>query len=275
MKSTVTTLTICCFILAAASLLFGQENPNGVYVERSSAPAQKNPFDTPQDAEMGRKTFVTDGGCAYCHANDGTGGRGANLTLGEYRFGGSDGQLFETIRNGIPGSDMPPTRGPDEEIWRLAAFVKRLGSQGLEEKAPGDPVAGRMVYESKGGCAACHTINQQGGILGPDLTRVGRRRSLKFLQESLVSPAADLPLNYRAVHVVTASGETVTGIRLNEDDTSIQLRDLNGNLRAFLKDNVKDIRRDQPSLMPAYGSVLSKKEMEDLVAYLSSLRGTT
>jgi len=127
MKSTVTLLTICGFMLAAASLLFGQENPNGVYVERSSAPAQKNPFDTPQDAQMGRKTFVTDGGCAYCHANDGTGGRGANLTLGEYRFGGSDAQLFETIRNGIPGSDMPPTRGPDEEIWRLAAFVKRLG----------------------------------------------------------------------------------------------------------------------------------------------------
>ena len=59
----------------------------------------------------------------------------------------------------------------------------------------------------------------------------------------------------------------------NEDDISIQLRDRNGNLRAFLKDKVKEIRRDNPSLMPAYGSVLSKKEIEDLVAYLSSLRG--
>jgi len=76
------------------------------------------------------------------------------------------------------------------------------------------------------------------------------------------------------VRVVMASGETVTGIRLNEDDVSIQLREVNGSLRAFLKDSLKEIRRESPSLMPAYGSALSPREIEDLVAYLSSLRGT-
>jgi len=260
---------------ALATSLFAQETPNGVVEPRAAAPAQKNPFDTVQDAEIGRKTFITSGGCSYCHSNDGTGGRGANLTLGEYRFGGSDEELFETIRNGIPGSDMPTTRGPDDDIWRLVAFVKRLGSQGLNEpKAPGDPIAGKIVYESKGGCKSCHTVNQEGGIIGPDLTRVGRRRQLKYLEESIVNPDADLPLNYRAVRVATASGETVTGIRLNEDDYSIQLRDMNGNLRAFVKDKLKEIERDKPSLMPSYASVLTKKEIEDLVAYLSTLRGT-
>ena len=261
--------------LALATGLHSQELPNGVVIPLGAAPARINPLDTPQDAELGRKAFVTGGGCSYCHSNDGTGGRGANLTLGEYRFGGADDQLFETIRNGIPGSDMPPTRGPDEDIWRLVAFVKRLGSQGLAEpKAPGDPVAGKVVYESTGGCKTCHAVGQEGGVIGPDLTRVGRRRQLKYLEESIVSPEADLPLNFRAIRVTIASGEAVTGIRLNEDDISIQLRDMNGNLRAFLKDKVKEIQRDKPSLMPAYGSVLSKKEIEDLVAYLSTLRGT-
>lgn len=263
------------FALALAAASFAQEVPAGVDLPRSAAPAAKNPLDTPADAELGRMTFVTRGGCSYCHANDGTGGRGANLTLGEYRFGGSDAELFETIRNGIAGSDMPPTRGPDQDIWRLVAFVKRLGSQGLGEKAPGDPVAGKIVYDIKGGCARCHTINQQGGVIGPDLTRVGRRRSLKYLEESIVSPEADLPLTYRAVRIVTASGETVTGIRLNEDDISIQLRDMNGRLRAFLKDKIKEIQRDKPSLMPSYRTALGTKEIEDLVAYLSSLRGTS
>ena len=32
------------------------------------------------------------------------------------------------------------------------------------------------------------------------------------------------------------------------------------------------LRRDRPSLMPAYGSIMSQKEIEDVVAYLSSLR---
>lgn len=263
---------IALFFLATT--LCGQETPNGVVIPLQAAPARTNPFDTPGDAELGRKAFVTTAGCSYCHSNDGTGGRGANLTLGEYRFGGSDEQLFETVRNGIPGSDMPPTRGPDEDIWRLVAFVKRLGSQGLNEpKAPGDSAAGKIVYDTKGGCQACHTIKQEGSPIGPDLTRVGRRRQLKYLEESIVTPEADLPLNYRAVRVATASGEMVTGIRLNEDDYSIQLRDMNGNLRSFLKEKIKEIQRDKPSLMPSYASILTKKEIEDLVAYLSTLRG--
>src|SRR5258708_100660 len=229
--------TFLAVVLASIMPILAQEVPAGVVVEHLSAPAQKNPFDTPADPELGKMTFVTGGGCSYCHANDGTGGRGANLAYGEYRFGGSDAQLFETIRNGIQGSDMPPTRGPDQEIWRLVAFVKSLGSQGLNEKAPGDAAAGKAIYDTKGGCARCHSINQLGGIIGPDLTQVGRRRSLRFLEESIVKPEADLPLNYRGTLAVTTPGETITGIRLNEADISIQLREDSGNLRALLKDN--------------------------------------
>ena len=96
---------------------------------------------------------------------------------------------------------------------------------------------------------------------------------MKFLEESLVKPEAELPPNYRAIQVSTKSGQSYTGIRLNEDDLSVQLRDMGGNLRSVLKDNVREIRRDKPSLMPAYGSTLSSKELQDLVAYLSSLRG--
>jgi len=81
-------------------------------------------------------------------------------------------------------------------------------------------------------------------------------------------------MRYRAIQVITKSGQTVAGIRLNEDDISIQLRDLKDNPRSFLKENLTEIRHDKPSLMPPYGSILSKKEIEDVVAYLSSLRGT-
>ena len=65
----------------------------------------------------------------------------------------------------------------------------------------------------------------------------------------------------------------MSGIRLNEDDISIQLRDTSDNLRSFLKSNIREVRRGRPSLMPAFESVLGKKEIDDVVAYLSSLRG--
>jgi putative heme-binding domain-containing protein len=149
--------------------------------------------------------------------------------------------------------------------------VKGLGSQGLLEKAAGDPVAGRQVYE-KSACASCHQINKEGGNLGPDLSDIGRRRGLKFLAESLVKPEADIPISFRAVQIVLKSGQTVSGIRLNFDDLSIQVRDMRDNLRSFLRENIQEIRYDKPSLMPAYAS-MNQKTLDDVIAYLHSLKG--
>jgi cytochrome c553 len=65
----------------------------------------------------------------------------------------------------------------------------------------------------------------------------------------------------------------VVGIRLNEDDISVQVRDTAGNPRSFLKKDLKEIRYSQPSLMPSYQSSLSRKDLADLIAYLNSLKG--
>jgi putative heme-binding domain-containing protein len=239
-------------------------------------PGRTNPFDTPDGRDQGAALFQTH--CAYCHGARGEGGRGADLTTGNYRHGGSDQELYATVRLGIPGTDMPAVRVSDDDVWKMTAFVRTLGAAGLRETATGDPRAGKVVYDGKGGCAACHAIKDQsgkgeGGSVGPDLTGIGRSRGLNYLMESLVTPDADVAVPYRAIGVITKAGKTARGIRLNEDDISIQLRDSGDNLLSFFKDDLKEIRRDKPSLMPAYGKALSRKELEDVVAYLSSLRG--
>ena len=238
---------------------------------RAQAPQipETNPFSSEADLQQGAAIFQTH--CSYCHGSFGEGGRGADLTAGIYRHGGSDPELYTSIRYGIPGSEMGPVRITDDEVWKVAAFVKRLGSQGLLEKASGDPLAGRQLYE-KSGCANCHSIDKQGGSLGPDLTDIGRRRGLKFLAESMIKPDADIPINYRGVQIVLKSGQTVSGIRLNFDDLSVQLRDTRDNLRSFLRENIQDIRYDKPSLMPTYAS-MNQTNLDDLIAYLNSLKG--
>jgi cytochrome c oxidase cbb3-type subunit III len=233
--------------------------------------AQTNPLNTSAAELEGGSLFQIH--CSYCHGAKGEGGRGPDLTSGIYRRGGTDEILFATVRNGIPGTEMPAVRASEDEVWKMVAFVKRLGSAGLREKAPGDSVAGKAVYEGKGRCAGCHSLGLEGGNLGPDLTDVGRRRSLAYLQESVVAPEADVPIRYRALRLVTKSGQMLTGIRLNEDDISLQIRDEKDDLRSFLKSNLREIGYDRPALMPSYASILSKKEIEDVVAYLSSLRG--
>jgi len=235
------------------------------------ARAQERRMTAPESAEQGAALFQTH--CTYCHGARGQGGRGSDLTTGQYKYGGSDASLYATIRNGVRGTEMPAVLATDDEVWKMVAFVKRLGALAPGEKAPGDADAGRLVFEGKGACRTCHAIGRDGGSLGPDLSDVGRRRDLKYLEESLVNPEADVPIRYRAIQAITKSGQTIAGIRLNEDDISIQLRDERDNLRSFLKENLREIRHDKPSLMPAYGSRLSKKEIDDVVSYLSALRG--
>lgn len=237
---------------------------------RGNIIARTNPFHTEADVQLGGALFQLH--CSYCHGVQGEGGRGADLTAGVYRMGGKDPELFQTIRNGIPGTEMPASRVSDEEVWKLVAYVQRLGSRGLAEKAPGNSEAGKAIY-ANAGCSGCHRIAQDGRDLGPDLTDIGRRRGLKFLEESIVKPDAYVPNSYRGIVVVLRSGSTVSGIRLNEDDLSVQLRDLSGNLRSYLKENIKEMRRDKPSVMPSYESTLDKKDLGDLVAYLNSLKG--
>jgi cytochrome c oxidase cbb3-type subunit III len=266
-------LRISFGILLPAAFLWAQgvQNPalTGEAVHSKDI-AQTNPFNTDADVQQGAALFQLH--CSYCHGSHGEGGRGADLTAGVYKQGGKDPDLFKTIRTGIPGTEMPAVRVSDDEVWKLVGFVKRLGSQGLAEKAPGDAVAGKAIY-AKSGCVGCHRIGTEGSDLGPDLTDIGRRRGLAFLTESIVKPDAFVPNNYRAVQLEMKSGTNVSGIRLNEDDLSVQVRDVAGNPQSYMKENIKEIHRDKPSLMPSYETRLSPKDLGDLVAYLNSLKG--
>jgi len=66
------------------------------------------------------------------------------------------------------------------------------------------------------------------------------------------------------VEVITITGKRISGIHLNEDEYSLQLRDSQGSLRSFLKSELKEIKLPRESLMPDYKS-LSKDELENLV----------
>ena len=71
--------------------------------------------------------------------------------------------------------------------------------------------------------------------------------------------------------VTDAKGTTTSGIHLNEDEYSVHLRDLAGNLRSFMKSELKEIKLPRQSLMPAYPA-LTAADLENLVAYLASLK---
>jgi putative heme-binding domain-containing protein len=132
--------------------------------------------------------------------------------------------------------------------------------------------AGRAIFEGKGRCRTCHSIENRGGVLGPDLSEIGLKRTPESLRLSITDPNAEIYREYLTLVVTTKQGQQVEGIALNEDDVSIQLRDTKSNPRSFLKANLKEIRREERSLMPP--CKLPAAEIDSLVEYLRSLRGS-
>jgi putative heme-binding domain-containing protein len=251
----------------ACALSASAQNPRQALQVPANLP-EVNPYASAADLAIGRSIY--NGRCGHCHGLSGEGGRGAVLNAGRFRYGGSDRDLFITIRNGVPDTEMPGVNIPDMEVWRLVAYVQQLGRQGGSEPVTGDAAAGAAVY-ARSACAQCHTIGGQGGFLGPDLTDIGDRRAVRHLRQSILDPSADISLDYRPVTVTDVKGTTTSGVHLNEDEYSIHLRDLAGNLRSFMKSELKGMTLPRQSLMPAYPA-LSAADVDNLVAYLASLR---
>jgi hypothetical protein len=75
------------------------------------------------------------------------------------------------------------------------------------------------------------------------------------------------------VRLVAADGEH-EGLRVSEDEFSIQMRDVAGNVRSFDKHTLQSFEKAfGHSLMPDYDTVLGRADVEDLVSYLMSLKG--
>lgn len=248
------TLALCLLAMAAAS-----------YAQ---------PETPPSDLDQGRRIF--DGGCARCHGFDGFGGTGPNLQRSEVTRPGNEAALHAIVLNGIPTRGMPPTPGLlERDLRALTTYVHQL--RGSDPGAwTARAARGEQVYGNLD-CNTCHVVRGQGRSIGPDLSRIGVKRRPEELRDDLLNPAATLPragsvTEYLPVRVATHPGREISGLRINEDAFSIQLRDADGRLHSFKKSELARIDKyfDQ-SLMPVYR--LPDAQLDDLVAYLSSLRG--
>jgi cytochrome c oxidase cbb3-type subunit III len=222
-----------------------------------------------------------DGLCQDCHGVNGTGDEGPALN---HPLGADDATLHKIIRDGIPERGMPRVRRmTEEEVDVLVSYVKTLGGGG-PAKVAGNAEKGRAVYQRLA-CATCHVVGGQGGVLGPELTKIGQRRAPSYLRQALLDPAKMRPkgvqgilqngfTEYLPVSVVSKDGSEVRGIRVNEDSFTIQVRDANGKFYSFRKSQVTNVDKQfNRSMMPSYKDRLNAADTDDLVAYLFSLGG--
>ena len=249
--------TICCAMLSVLGGLAGL----------FAAKAQQVTGRT-----LGERLYLAQ--CAMCHGPQGEGGRGPVLARPKLLHAPDENALKAIIRGGLAGTGMPGTRLHETELRELVAHVIKLGRVQPLALA-GDPERGAVLYRTKGACDACHMLSGNGGTFGPDLSGVGASRSPQHLRESLLAPAADVPRDFVWVNARTRAGRKLSGVRVNEDSFSIQLRDAAGTFHSFWKTELRELRKDlRYSPMPTYRARLTAAELDDLVAFLASLQET-
>jgi mono/diheme cytochrome c family protein len=105
----------------------------------------QNPYERDKRAiGVGGQLFVGYN-CVDCHGAEGSGAMGPSFQDGRWHFGGSPGEVFESIYQGRPDG-MPSWGGriSNDQIWMLTAYVRSLSTKDLST----ENFTGRTVERS-------------------------------------------------------------------------------------------------------------------------------
>jgi putative heme-binding domain-containing protein len=266
---------ICMVVTCFAAVLLALPAPAAPRPRQEAAVV--NP--TPEDLQQGKATFEST--CSTCHGLDGAGAMGPNIQGIPFTLGME--ATTNVIKNGMSGG-MPAfgsllSSAQIEHVVQYLLTLKRKDAF----KVTGDPQKGKEVYQSSG-CESCHMIDGQGGDSAPDLSNIGALREPGYLHTTILYPGNDLPqqhlfletggkLDYVFVHLVTKDGHALDGTRVVEDSFRIVIEDSKGNFHSFDKIGLRELKEEPgKSLMPSYKGKLSDAQVNDLVAYLASLK---
>jgi len=227
--------------------------------------------------------------CTACHGKDGKGGElGPPVASQNRRYlRRSDDEVFDALKNGIQGTQMPPFSGQfnDDQLWRITAYIHGLRGTAVDTPASGNIAGGEAIFWGKGNCGGCHMVKSKGGLIGPDLSNLGGIRKVQDIVDALTkekhSIAADggthdstlLPMkSYQPVRVTTKDGKVITGILKNEDSFSLQVLGKDDlNIYRFKRQDVQ-VYYDPNSVMPHdWDKRLTPAEFQDLMAFLTRL----
>jgi quinoprotein glucose dehydrogenase len=119
-------------------------------------------------------------------------------------------------------------------------------------------------------CVRCHKVAGYGGEVGPDLTTIGKTKDPAYLLQSIVDPDAKIAENFETVILLTEDGQVISGILRKENDQTIELIDAENKTRSIDADEVVSRKKGKSSMPVDLLKYLSRRELRDMVAYLSS-----
>src|SRR6476659_9794782 len=115
--------------------------------KKSSPPVRStNPLGrSPEIVASGRQLY--NASCTVCHGLEGTAGDRAPALAAARRYvRSSDDAIFDAIKNGIPGTPMPPAGLPDDSAWKIVAYIRSLRARASDENIEGNLERGDELF---------------------------------------------------------------------------------------------------------------------------------
>ncbi|WP_090601991.1 c-type cytochrome [Parapedobacter koreensis] len=162
--------------------------------------------------------------------------------------------------------NVEPPKGPGRN-WEIDTALKAVE----KDKGKRDFERGKSLFAAIR-CISCHTMRGEGGAIGPDLTQLGTRFSVRDMLESIIEPNEVISDQYESKVLVLKDGSSVLG-RLVSEEGDVYSVSQNPYapqvLREIPKNDVKEMRVSKVSTMPPGTlNVLNEEELKDLIAYL-------
>lgn len=231
--------------------------------------AQDRASANPAGESQGSALFASN--CAVCHGADGRGGEHApDIATASDVQRLSDKNLSDIVKNGINGTGMPGfgELGQDK-ILALVNYLRTLQGKNRAITLPGNAESGEKLFFGKAQCSVCHMAQGKGGFIASDLSYSDSDTSADRLRQVILEPVNALPVQKKAVTVITIDGQKYIGALRVQDNFSISIQTMDGAFHYFPKSQLTSLDIGTRSLMPDdYRSRLSDAEINDLVSYL-------
>jgi putative membrane-bound dehydrogenase-like protein len=160
-------------------------------------------------------------------------------------------RLLDSSGGGLPDPDR------QKVIDELAPLVLRTG----------DAAHGKQVFLQQ--CAKCHTINGEGGKVGPDLTGMSVHPKDELLIH-ILDPSRSVEGNFVQYSVATVDGRVLNGLLASESKTAVELLDVEGKTNVVLREEIEELAASTKSVMPeGFEKQVPPADLADLLEFLT------
>ncbi len=173
----------------------------------------------------------------------------------------SRGRSDERIKNYLLRyeTNLPPN-------IKTAAFHWALSGGNVEH--------GRRIFieHPAAACYRCHVVDGGGGDVGPHMDGIASRVTPDHILEAIIDPNAKIAEGFENLLIEMTDGSFYAGIIKQETETEVTIASPEDGLLTLKKANIKSRARGASGMPEGIHDILSKQELRDLLAYLTSLK---